>query len=390
MTDHWASVLRILGMLMGLAIFAVSPALAADLNPEAAISMRSCEKDRARFCGESPEPSESQGCLIAHDKEISVECKQELERYVQIRKQAMSRGGGALSSFGGLNAMGPPVPLLSYDGKYSPGEDATSLIENRFNISTPVYKDEDETIAVSLAGSNLHLGNTLILDSGRKIPTELYRIETGAQYFCQLPEKRNWGLRASVGYAGDKPFANADDSAYSFSANYGFPGSDKGYWMLTVFLSNNSPIGNYVPIPGFIYLYKTETFTGMFGFPILSMQWTPIFPWSFSFALFGPTLQSEIGYGSIDRLQVFSALAWTRQSYILNERDDAKDRLTLEEKKVTVGLRTSVSKGMQAEIQTGQVFDRALYIGNRLFRKDGGTVSIPSDRYLALGFKMKF
>jgi hypothetical protein len=45
----------------------------------------------------------------------------------------------------------------------------------------------------------------------KEASTDLYRIEIGAQYFNQLPEKKNRGLRGSIGCAGDKPFANFND-----------------------------------------------------------------------------------------------------------------------------------------------------------------------------------
>lgn len=354
------------------------------------ITLQYCEEDRVRYCKDKKAFSEISSCLIEHDKEVTTECKQELERFIQMRRQTMSSAGGALSSFGGLNAIGPPIPLISYDGRYSTGANSTSFTENKLNISSPVFKSEKDTVSLSLIGSNIHLGNSLMLDSGKLVPTDLYRFELGAQYFNQLPDKKNWGIRGSIGSAGDKPFANLNDVTYSLSANYGFPGSGNGYWKVSVFFSNNNPIRNYVPIPGFAYLYKTESFTGVFGFPVMSLQWTPVFPWSFTLGIFGPTIQSEVGYGSIDRFQVFSGFYWTRQSYIPNQRDNAKDRLTIEEKKAAVGFRTPIWESILAEFQLGQAFDRSVYIGNGLLNKEGGSASIPSDWYMSTNIKLKF
>src|ERR1035437_4295017 len=136
---------------LGACLFSIisgTSSFAAEINP-----IPPCDQDRIRFCGDKRDLSDIRSCLIAHDKEISIECKQQLERYLQARKQAMSRGGGALSSFGGLNAFGPPVPLLSYDGRYSPGVSAPSYTENKLSISVPVHKAETSTLSVALAGS---------------------------------------------------------------------------------------------------------------------------------------------------------------------------------------------------------------------------------------------
>jgi hypothetical protein len=381
---------RFSGVFIVFVVLTASLAAADDSKPMQPMPMQSCEKDRVRFCNDKKELPDIGLCLIEHDKDVSNECKQELERFREMRKQATPWGGVASSPFGGPNAMGSPVPFVSYDVRYSAGKSSTSFVENKLNLSAPIYKSGADTVSLSLAGSSFHWSDSLALDSGKEVPADLYRTEVGVQYDKQLPEKKRWGLRGSVGYAGDKPFTNSSDSTYSLGANYGFPGSGKGYWMLTATISNNSPLVNYIPIPGVSYLYKTDTFTGMFGFPASSIQWTPVFPWSFSLAIFGPMVRSEVSYGSIDLVQYFAGFYWTRESYILSTRDNDKDRLTIEEKKAAVGFRIPVWGPMMGEFQLGQAFDRSVYIGNGLFNKDGGSVSIEDDWYLSASIKVKF
>jgi hypothetical protein len=364
--------------------------LAAGARADTTGAFQYCGPERVRFCDNLKAPADIGSCLLVHQIELSIACKQDLERMIQMRKLAAARGGGALSAFGGLNAMGPPVPLVAFDGRYSLGDSSPSFTENKLNISSPVYHADAQTVSLSMAGSTFHVGDGVYLDSGTKVPTDLYRIEGGAQYFDQLPERRNWSLRGSVGYAGDRPFVYANDTTYSLNANYGFPDSGHGFWILSVFFSNNSLLRDYIPIPGFAYLYKTDTFTGLFGFPILAMQWTPLYPWSFSLAIFGPTLQSEIAYGSIEHLQVFTGLYWIRQSYIPSQRENNTDRLTIEEKKVALGVRALVWGPLLAEVQAGQAFDRSIYIGSGLFNTDGGSVSIPSNWYGSVGLRARF
>lgn len=373
-----------------IAVLATSFAEAEETKAVRPMAMPSCEEDRVRFCSNEKDSSELVPCLSSHKKEISTGCRQELEKSKQMRWQALAHGGGAFGSFGGLNATNPPAPLISYAGRYDLGENSPSFTENKINISSPIFRAETDTVTLSLAGGNFHIGDSLVLSSGKQVPQDLYRAELGAQYFKKLPDKKIWGLRGSVGFAGDKPFVNTTDLTYNLSANYGFPGSGNGYWLLNVFISNNNPLKNFIPVPGFIYLYKTESFTGMFGFPVLSMQWTPVYPWSFSLAVFGPNIHSEVGYGSIARFQLFSGFYWVRQNYLPSDRNNVKDRLTIEEKKAAVGIRIPVLESMLAEIQLGQGFDRTVYIGNRLFNKDGGSISLPVNWYLSTGMKLKF
>lgn len=348
------------------------------------MSLAYCEEDRVRYCGDRKGFPDISSCLIEHNRDVTRECKQELERFIQMRRQTLS-SGGVLNPFGT-----PSGPLISYDGRYSPGTHTSSYSENKLHITSPVHTSETDSVALFLTGAAVHVGDSPVLDSGKPVPSDLYRVELGSQYFRKLPENRNWGVRGSVGSAGDKPFARFDEVTFTVNANYGFPGSENGYWKLNLFISNNSPIGNYIPIPGFGYLYKTESFTGLFGFPVLSLQWTPLFPWSFSLGILGPNIQAEAAYGSIDRLQLFSGFYWTRQNYIPSVREHNKDRLTLEEKKAAVGLRTLLGGALLAELQLGQAFDRGVYVGNGPLNKNGGSASIPSDWYVSTALKLRY
>ena len=370
-------------MLCGMAA-AASYASAEEPGNNRPAPLQYCEADRVRYCGDRKGFQDVTACLIEHDGDVSTECRQELERFIQMKRQALS-GGGALNPFGA-----PSGSLISYDGRYSPGPGSSSYTEHKMHVASPVHTSKTDSVSLFLTGATVHVGDAPVLDSGKRVPADLYRVELGSQYFRQLPENRNWGVRGSVGSAGDKPFARFDEVTFSLNANYGFPGSENGYWKLNVFISNNSPIGNYIPIPGFGYLYKTESFTGLFGFPVMSLQWTPVFPWSLSLGILGPNIQSEVAYGSIDRFQLFSGFYWARQNYIPSNRDHGKDRLTLEEKKAAVGFRTPLGGSMLAEVQLGQAFDRGIYIGSGPLNKDGGSASLPAEWYVSTALKLKY
>lgn len=341
-----------------------------------------CPKEAEHLCPGKKDFPEVAQCLLKQKDRLSDQCKQEVERFVQMREEAAARGGGSLAAFGGLNAMGPPIPILSYETRWSP-----DLNEHKGNVSLPVYKGKMDVAAVSLAGSQLHLGETLYFDNGRPAPNTLSRYEAGAQYSKQLLEKRSWGLRGSVGYAGDKPFAAGKDTTYSLMVNYGYPG-EKGYWSLFAYTSNNSPILNYVPLPGAAYFYKTANFTGVFGFPILSLQWTPVNPWAYSVSLFGPTFQAEASYGHRDDLQFFIAHSFSVQSYMPADREERKDRLYLREQKIGIGGRGLIAKKTMLELQGGRTMDRSMYVGKSFFKKESGEVNIPDDWFVNLIIKV--
>jgi hypothetical protein len=373
-------------LVTGLSLCQFKP-VQAQTRPSA--DLKICESETSHFCGDKKEFSQIAACLVQHEADLSKTCKQEIERFLEIRKQASARGGGALTSFGGLNAFGPPLPLFSYEGRLIPAGKSTEQIENRANLSLPIYKTAEDTYALSLAAGQIHLGDTLVLDSGLPVSTDFTRLEIGGQYMHNLPAQRTWGLRASVGYAGDQPSLIPKDLSYSISGSYGFPGT-KGYWVLLVFVANNSPLINYFPIPGAIYIYKTENFSGVFGFPINSLQWTPVDPWVFSLSIFGISLQSEAAYGRLGRPQTFLSYGYTEQSFIPDVRPDDRDRLTIHDQRVALGYRVPFKDTVLVELQGGRSYDRSIYVGNGPLNKDVGSVEMAPDWFVGWSLKAAF
>ena len=262
-----------------------------------------CPEEQRQFCADQKDPAELTKCLILNKDKLSITCKQQLERIIQMREDAEGRGGGSLSAFGGLNAFGPALPLLAYDGRWS-----SNLNEHKGNLSMPIYKEEGRSLAFSVAGGQLYFDRPLVLDNGKKVSSTWSRYELGLQYSKFSRDKRSWGVRGSLGYAGDKPFYSDQDLTYSFIGSYGYPSvvDDKGYWTLLVFMSNNSGFFENIPLPGVVYFYRRADFTGVFGFPMLSAQWTPKSPWAYSLSIFGLNAQGEVSYGYRNCLPFFA------------------------------------------------------------------------------------
>lgn len=350
-------------------------------SPATLALQQSCASDVQRLCPDVREPRAVFQCLGKNKDSISESCKEGLQRFAQASQQAQARGGGAMAAFGGMNAFSPPIPLLVMEGRIYPENHSPRMTDYRLNISSPVYKTETDTLSMSAAYGHLNFQDEVTLDSGLVVPTNLRRVEVGAQYFRQLKEKRSWNLRGSVGYAGDTIFENSRDMSFSMIGTYSYPGSEQGTWVLSVFFANNSPIGNFIPIPGFIYIYRTENFTGLFGIPIAAVQWTPAFPWSLSLSIFGPTLQSEVAYGSVDKFQVYTGFQFTQQLYMLESRIEDEDRLRIQESRALIGARTPLFENVGGEFQVGYGFERSVYMGDGMFNKDRGSVDLDSSIY---------
>src|ERR1019366_814149 len=123
-----------------------------------------------------------------------------------------------------------------------------------------LYQDDRNTLSLSTGESSLHFGTEQTLsDSGIGVPIDLWKVELGGSYLRKLDTDKDdkgdrlMGTRISFGSASDHPFASFDVTTLGASAFYSWASSERSRWMLTLLFSNNNPIINYVPIPGFIY-----------------------------------------------------------------------------------------------------------------------------------------
>lgn len=277
-----------------------------------------------------------------------------LSLFLLVARFALAEGMGNLgAALGGMGMGAAPFTMVSYGGSFT-GQ-TPSLQQHRLNLSLPVYKEEKSNVSVFAGAGWLHFSEPVTLTSGVPMPANFYRLEGGGHYSRQLEDQHHFGLRLSAGSASDTPFATLKDMTFTLIGSYGFPSGEKGRWLLTLFVSNNNSFANYIPIPGFIYFHKTETFTGMFGLPFASIQWNPISLWAITLSLFGPALSAEIAYGERTGWQGALGFQWNQMTYLRHGRGTDEDRFFLDEKKAFATLRF-----IFAELQAGYAFGRSV------------------------------
>ena len=147
-----------------------------------------------------------------------------------------------------------------------------------------------------------------------------------------------------------------------------------------VLFSNNGVLPNYVPIPGFLYVYRTPEFTGIFGVPILSLTWTPA-PWTLSLSAFGPLVRTEAALGRRERLQGFVEYALNQQFFITAERERRRDRLSFGEQRADLGLRTAAGP-VGFELKSGVAFGRSIAVGQSFGDRRGGKFAMADELFV--------
>ncbi|MES2525612.1 MAG: hypothetical protein V4598_00940 [Bdellovibrionota bacterium] len=338
-----------------------------------------CQAEKEKYCAPFTSPVEQTNCLVLNREQLSPQCLQELQRLNQIVKETGSRSGG-LASFGGitggLGLVPPKKTILTAEGLSAWQGNPVVMNQGRASLTSPVWTSGEKSFTSSLSASTVKINERVIAPDGDKVG-ELHRVELGGNYSRMSDTKGLLGVRGSLGSAGDKLFHSSRDFIFSASAYYAPPEQEKdSHWIYTLSIFNNNGFANYIPLPGFIYLYKTETFTGMFGLPFLSMQWTPVKPWLLSFSFFITNLKSSISYSLSDSSILSLGFSINQQVFLREDREENRDRLFLNDKRIYLGYRQILSQALNLEIQGGQSFDRSLREGRRFndteWRRDLG------------------
>jgi hypothetical protein len=316
-----------------------------------------------------------------------------LEQFSYAQPAPRSNPIGGFAAIMGSMGLGiPQRAVVSYNGALAPASQGSSVTEqHRLHAILPVSQGEQSSYAVFLNTSSLKFGDEIVFPrTTNTLRQEYYKFESGLQFSRRLANERTINTRFSIGSASDQPFADQNEMTFSASASYDYPGSESSHWIWTVFISNNNPIANYVPIPGFMYFFRRGSLIGMVGLPVSALQWAPVSPWNFSLSLFGPSVNAEVSYGERKGLQKFLNFNWGQQSFLRHDRKEKEDRLYVEDKKLAMGLRSPLSRTLSAELLGGFLWDRKVYEGPGFNQPDRGRKDLRDSWFAGTGIRSTF
>lgn len=274
------------------------------------------------------------------------------------------------------------VGLFHNNASFASGDAATSY--QRMSLNGPVYKTDTEAFGVSVAGSQFSVKPSQANFS------ELYDIQFGVSYTKALDEKRMWSMALRYGSASDKPFATNDVTTLGATAFYSYPSDETSRWLLLVDYSNNRPILNGIPLPGFAYFYTpSKNFRGVFGAPFVSINWNFAEEWSLdAFTLVPWVFKASVGYKVTPFAKIYTGFDFSQVTYYLKDRTNEKDRLFYDEKKIFIGAKSPLSKSIFADLELGHAFDRAFFIAENYKTSPDNPVDIGNAYYgkLSLNF----
>lgn len=296
--------------------------------------------------------------------------------------------------FSGLMPPSKQRTVINYTGSVQPeadfqtNEKNASINKGTVTANIPFYKTEEESWSVVL------LGHWLDIYPDQSAMPDLYQFDIGFTYskMTQKPNKAYWAVNANWGSASDKPFK--DPTVDTIGANYFYidPVDETASWVYLVNYSNNRPILNEIPLPGFAYMYTpSKTFRGTFGAPFAMIYWEFVDRWSLNlFTLIPWVIKTSVDYSIAGPMKASLGLDFSQSTYYLYGRANRKERLFYDEKRVFVGFKSPVSAQLLAELEAGYSFDRRYFQDENYEMNPSNALRLGSSPYLKLNMTALF
>lgn len=224
------------------------------------------------------------------------------------------------------------------------------------------------------------------------IPDKLSEEKIGYQFSSKKDEDKYYGLNLLIGSSSDKPFHDWSVTEVNLTPYYYFDKNPNESWVLLLNYSNQRSFLPNIPLPGFIYIYNTHRRLSLYaGIPVFGaiykatdnilLNYISVLPWMHQFKMtylrFAPfQIYSEYKVAS----EVFKSV-----NYVENE-----DRIILQDQKVTIGLKTPLTKEMSLDVYSGVSFDRKIYQSERPHSSKDWNEKIENQKFFNIQLGVKF
>lgn len=282
--------------------------------------------------------------------------------------------------------------LLSYSGSIQPdtkfGDEQTkaSLEKGTLTAVVPFAKTDKESWTIST------MTHWMDVTPDQEQRQDLYQFDVGLTYSRVIEDNRFWALNGSFGSASDRPFKAPSVDTLGANFFYVNPTSPQTSWLFLVNYSNNRPILNNIPLPGFAYTYiPSKSFRGTFGVPFAMIYWEFVDRWSMNFFTLIPwVIKTSVDYSIKGPMKASLGLDFSQSTYYIYGRENRQERLFYDEKRMYVGFKSPLTRQMMAEIEAGYSFDRKFFSAENYEVRPKEALHLGSSPYLKLSLQAAF
>lgn len=281
----------------------------------------------------------------------------------------------------------------SFDTLYKRNKDPEASENQNLKIldssfSVPVYQTENFSTSIFGKLQEFHFAslppNTLTTAN------DFYDQQYGIKLSYKEDQDKTWHLNTAYGSASDKTFESGDVSTFSMTLVRKETLTPTSSLALFLNYSNNRPILNKTPLPGFAYAFSNEERTQgwLLGFPFCLYWARPADRVSTSvFFLLPSAFRANIGYMFSPPFQVNLKLQYGQEVFIPTNRPDKEVRLFYETKKFALGLKTILGIQKFFELELAKVIDRSMFQGKSSFNLTSDRLSLADEWQLTGAFQ---
>ena len=243
------------------------------------------------------------------------------------------------------------------------------------------FGNQDEMI-LSARGATTQLDSTRPLPQSGPIPDHLTSLGGSLTFRQVRPSGVVWGVSLGTGSSSDKPFGAERDLSLNLSAFVDLPAArPHDAWLIFAGFSSDRSELNYLPLPGFAYLYQAPpTFRALLGLPFDLVSWKPQPDLRFDamamvfgsahvgaawFPLGAPAENPLAAQkGPLPRLHL--DYDWGGEAWKLHDRPELRDQLFIRSERITGGIALDHPHA-SFDIYGGYAFHREIFQATSVF-----------------------
>jgi len=270
------------------------------------------------------------------------------------------------------------------------GQDATLAINSEFaRVAAPLGVPAEGRplwLAIGKFGRLELVTDAVLPDSGLRVPSQLWLIETGFMHVRPLDDGGSIGGNFLFGSASDRPYAAGRDLTLMTVGFYNRPaarGDDE--WSFSIFYSPTSQLP--YPLPGIAYVWRpSDRLEAKLGLPP-ALEWRPTDDWTltanyFPLVNFNATARRRLA----DGLSLIAFYRSDTEIYFLADRLQDDQRFYVFDQRAAVGLERTLGRGFALEATASYIFDRQLFQGTNFL--SGRTDFVAFDPGLGLSLQL--
>lgn len=262
-------------------------------------------------------------------------------------------------------------------------------------IFVPLMQDSVQMLSVSARGElwMIETGPDFALPKGKIFDQRnFWDVGISLGYTREKQNLDKWGFMFGVNSASDSPFHSYDEMNLSGTGFYMLNLSRKSSWVFFLNLGTNRGNLSYLPLPGVVWFFTpSRHFQLALGVPVVFARYMPIRQFEISAFVMAPVAgELNIIWRPIRYVHPFAQAKIDEKTFFRTNRLSREDRLFIQGKEVSAGLRFPWSREGGISVKVGQAYDRRFFEARTRSSKGNGILEFDDGMFWAVNVKHQF